>query len=285
MRVLGLAAASAALLVMAACEKASDKTAIKGPPTFSLDYCAPESVDAPSHLPPNGCVVSPNKAFAVVMQSSGAIELVKVSPEGRPGPAVWTSASKGSSKNRVETVFQEDGNLVVYDSGKPIWDSHTSGKVGHYTLTVTDQGNAVIKTMDGRTIWSAQFDANLCPPSLDAPAQLPVQGCILSPAKTYVMVMQKAGAIQVAPVAPDWSTGKPIWSSGNHLTGTRAEPFLAMQADGNLVVYIGTKAVWNAESYRGTGAYHLDLSDDGELKIHRADGAVIWSSKTGKAKL
>lgn len=278
-------AASAALLTMAACEKAEDKAASQGANKFDIQYCATESVDAPTHMPSASCVISPNRAHILVMQSSGLLQLADVTPSGQVGKVTWSSETKAKTPDAAAADLQEDGNLVIYESQKPIWNSHTAGPMGRYSLSVTDQGNAVIKNPAGQPMWAALFDIGLCPAGLNSPAQLAVNGCIASPGKRYAMVVKKSGSIEVVPVQTDGTLGKSIWSSGNHLSGPgSAAPFLALQDDGNLVVYVGGKAVWNAATNGPAGKFHLELTDDGELKLHRADGATIWSSKTGKAK-
>jgi hypothetical protein len=281
---LTILAASAALLTMAACEKAEDKAASQGGNKFDIQYCATESVDAPTHMPSAGCVISPNRQHILVMQSSGVIELADVTPSGEVGKVQWSSEPKGKKPDGATADLQEDGNLVIYEDQKPIWNSHTAGPRGRYTLTVTDPGNAIIKNPAGQPVWAALFDVSLCPSGVDSPAQLTASGCIISPDKHYAMVVKKTGSLEVVPVQPDGALGKNIWSSGNHLSGGGGAPFVALQDDGNLVVYVGGKPVWNAGSNGPAGKFHLELSNEGELKLHRADGAVIWSSKTGKVK-
>lgn len=234
-------------------------------------------------MPPAGCVLSPNRSYALVMQSSGALDLAQVTPAGQLGKAVWTSASHGSSPDAAAADLQADGNLVIYEGAKPIWNTQSAGPAGNFALAVTDDGNVVIRNAKGASTWSSKFDPRTCPMGLDAPSQLAVGGCVTSPGKTYVMTVEKAGAIQVAPIGANGAVGKSIWSSGNHLTSVGAT-MLALQEDGNLVIYVNNKAVWNSYTNGPKSAFHLDLADDGELKLHKGDGAVIWSSKTGKAK-
>lgn len=270
---------------MAACEKAEDKSASANTPKFDIENCASASVTAPMHMSALGCIVSPNKAYVLVMQSAGVLQLSQVAG-GLPGKVSWTSGNKPGAANLAAAELQEDGNLVIYEGQKPKWNSQSAGAMGRYSLSVTDQGNAVIKNAQDLPVWAARFDVRLCRNGIDAPAQLAVDGCIVSPSKTYAMLMQKSGGLDVVPLAADGAVGNPIWSSGSHLTGgVGAPPFLSLQSDGNLVIYVSGKATWNSQTNTvGKSAYHLDLSDAGELKLHRADGNVVWSSQSGKAK-
>ena len=279
-----IVAVFAASLALVACEKAEDRQAGATDSKFDIQYCASESIEAPTRMPVSGCVVSPNKQYAFLMQSGGSLQLSQVDAKGELTKLLWSSNSRSKSAESAETQFQEDGNLVIYDTQKPIWDSHSVGKIGKYTLVVTDQGNAMIKDPAGQPLWSALFDIHLCPPKLNGPAQLASGGCIASPSKTFAMIMQKTGTLQVVPVAADGTTGKPIWSSKTNLGGKSGAPFLALQTDGNLVVYANGKPTWNSETNSASpGPYHLGVSDSGELELYRAD-AVIWSSIGGKIK-
>lgn len=284
MRLIQLIAGTAALLAVAACEKAEDRAVSNAAPQFDVQLCAVDHIESPTTLAPGGCIVSPSKTFVFVMQDSGALELHKMDAD-KLSAQVWSSSSKGKTPNAATASFQEDGNLVIYDGGKPIWDSHSPGKLGHYILLVTDKGNAMVKTDAGKTAWSAQFDAQVCSASLDSPAQLAMEGCIVSPSRNYVMIVEKAGELQVAQLSANGSRRAKIWSSGERLGIGGGDPFLALQTDGNLVLYKKGKPIWNSKSNSAApGAYHLNLSDDGDLKLQRADGAVIWSSKTGNAR-
>jgi hypothetical protein len=52
---------------------------------------------------------------------------------------------------------------------------------------------------------------------------------------------------------------------------------LAMQTDGNVVLYRGTAALWNTNTRDGV---RLINQPDGNLVLYRADGTAVWSSKT-----
>ncbi len=70
---------------------------------------------------------------------------------------------------------------------------------------------------------------------------------------------------------------KPLWATG---TNNNAD-LVTMQADGNLVVYNGTRAVWASNT---TGNYNASLvvQDDGNLVIYAAGNRPVWSTNTSQ---
>lgn len=59
-----------------------------------------------------------------------------------------------SSSKRFMAIFQQDGNFVVYDNGRPIWASGTNGR-GATRLTFQNDGNLVIYTARTQPLWSS----------------------------------------------------------------------------------------------------------------------------------
>lgn len=72
------------------------------------------------------------------------------------------------------------------------------------------------------------------------------------------------------------ASGRALWATG---TGGRAGAFIAMQGDGNLVVYHGGRAVW-ASNTAGQPGTRLTLQDDGNLVLF-AGGHPVWSRTDG----
>lgn len=60
----------------------------------------------------------------------------------------------GVRSDRARLIFQQDGNLVVYDeNGVPRWASHTVGS-GHSAVFQQD-GNFVVYTDQDRAVWAS----------------------------------------------------------------------------------------------------------------------------------
>ena len=123
-------------------------------------------------MPAGACVTSPNKAFALVMQPSGALEVLPVAPNGSPGKPLWTTGSRGPGPGEALGLFQSDGNLVVYSRRNDawLWNSGSTTPVTDYRLDVTDQGELVIRLSKGGAAWSSRSGLATPSPAAKAPA-------------------------------------------------------------------------------------------------------------------
>jgi predicted lipoprotein with Yx(FWY)xxD motif len=96
---------------------------------------------------------------------------------------------------------------------------------------------------------------------------------LVSPSGRYRLVLQSDGNLVLY-----WE-GQPLWN-----TGTRgdAPDHLVMQNDGNLVLYQGLDVLWDSKSGGGTrsGAYDLNLQNDGSAVIYSPAGKPIWTTNT-----
>jgi NlpC/P60 family protein len=89
------------------------------------------------------------------------------------------------------------------------------------------------------------------------------------------------------------SANQPLWHS--HTNGNPGA-YLAVQTDGNVVVYLGSRAAWNSGSVNSSarpgdvltaghyliapnGRYRLVMQADGNLVLYQ-DGRVVWNSQT-----
>jgi hypothetical protein len=111
---------------------------------------------------------------------------------------------------------------------------------------------------------------------LKAGQQLKAGQSLYSPSGQYQLAMQADGNLVI------YSGGSAIWNTGTEGTGT--SNFLAMQTDGNLVVYTSAgKAVWNSGT-EGTGSSNfLAMQNDGNLVVYTSSGTAEWSSMYGRA--
>ncbi|MDJ1114444.1 ricin-type beta-trefoil lectin domain protein [Microbacterium sp. LX3-4] len=90
-------------------------------------------------------VSSPSSAFALMMQSDGALVLLDV----HRGSRLWSTPMTGAGSH---AVLQGDGNFVVYDAaGGARWASDSRGNA--VTLRVHDDGNVVIYE-GGSAVWT-----------------------------------------------------------------------------------------------------------------------------------
>jgi len=92
-------------------------------------------------------LTSNNGQYVVTMQADGNLVL---SESGNP---IWATGTNGSGAVRAE--MQNDGNLVLYtDSNSPAWASGTDGNA-NARLVMQDDRNLVLYTADNRPVWSS----------------------------------------------------------------------------------------------------------------------------------
>jgi hypothetical protein len=210
-----------------------------------------------------------------------------------------------STSGRYRFVYQGDGNLVLYDSGRSTWASHTSGKpagvcvmqadgnlvvyapgphalwasktAGHRGsgLVLQDDGNTVICDADGHPLWATDTGVPTGPQATGSqmrPGETLAPGQqITSPSGRYRFVYQADGNLVL------YDAAGATWAS--HTSGKPAGVCI-MQADGNLVVYApGPHALWASRTagHRGSS---LVLQDDGNTVIHAPDGHPLWATNT-----
>lgn len=89
--------------------------------------------------------------FNLVFQTDGNLVLYQ------SGRALWSSGTHGSGATRV--VFQEDGNLVIYGKTGPVWSSNTFGNIGA-RLVVQNDGNVVVYSYADRPLWASNSNSN-----------------------------------------------------------------------------------------------------------------------------
>ncbi|MEU4339253.1 hypothetical protein AB0F59_32170 [Micromonospora lupini] len=63
------------------------------------------------------------------------------------------------STNRIKLVLASDGNVLLYDQGRVVWQTRTGGKGGHH-LVFQGDGNLVLYTSSNATVWSSGTAGN-----------------------------------------------------------------------------------------------------------------------------
>ena len=212
-------------------------------------------------------IVSANGKFVTTMQHDGNL----VTYAGNK--AVWNSGTSGNYGNYA--VFQNDGNLVVYNAGNgALWWSTTWG-VGANRLVLHDDGNLHIYanttekfTTDNRV---NSYARNNVGTQIASETRLNAGDYIKSPDSRYTLVMQDDGNLVMYS-----ADGAPIWNSG---TAGRPGSYAVVQNDGNLVVYnAGNSALWWTGTW-SKGASTLKMQDDGNLVMYRnSDNAFTWAT-------
>lgn len=93
-----------------------------------------------------------------------------------------------------------------------------------------------------------------------------------SPNGRFFLAMQTEGNLVLYT-----SAGTALWSTPTVGSGAYVA---ILQTDGNLVLYSPSAAVWNSETY-GNDCAQIQLQNDGNLVIYGLDGVARWSSATG----
>jgi hypothetical protein len=180
--------------------------------------------------------------FILVMQTDGNLVEYVLEPNGQYY-ALWDTGTWGNPG--AVAVMQLDGNLVVYLSGRPLWDTHTFGHPG--TAFVLWGNGALFMADSSGLLWGVGRG----PASGEFPGPSPSGNTVLT---------ASLGLFD----------GQTI-SAGKYL--------LAMQNDGNLVVYGTGGALWNTGTVGNPGDW-LILQSDGNLVIYDVQGNPVWASGT-----
>jgi hypothetical protein len=99
-------------------------------------------------MPPGTSIKSTNQCFSLNAQSDGNLVLYRQSN----GQALWDTKTYGKNVNR--TIFQNDGNLVIYNtSNNAVWASNTDRR-GGTRVTVQDDGNFVMYNAQNQALWA-----------------------------------------------------------------------------------------------------------------------------------
>ncbi|MFV0459683.1 MAG: hypothetical protein ACK5MT_13035 [Actinomycetales bacterium] len=181
----------------------------------------------------------------------------------------------------LRLVMQTDGNLVLYSDDGAMWNTQTQGHPGAF-VTMQDDMNLVVYSADGQPLWATGSFCSLDYQSEDdtndqRTTEFRVGHFMQSPNGRYRLIVQADGNLVLySPTKAVWWTG----TSGN-------QTHLNHQADNNVVLYDDQgKALWSsgtastnpATTYRT----YLFLEDDGHLALYREATSgpprLIWRS-------
>ncbi|HEX6687150.1 MAG TPA: NlpC/P60 family protein [Solirubrobacterales bacterium] len=202
-------------------------------------------------------LVSANRDYQLIMQPDGNLVLYQ------SGRALWSSETSGHPG--AFAVMQEDGNLVVYDGATALWNSGTWG-FPKASLVLQDDSNLVIY-QQGHPVWDwpvGYLGDQLNQWKLEPGAYL------LSRRHEYKLAMQPDGNLVL------YRGGSALWASG---TAGDVGAYAVMQGDGNFVIYKEGVAEWNSNTNGFPGAY-LQLQDDSNAVIYQA-GHPVWDWGSG----
>jgi DNA-binding beta-propeller fold protein YncE len=172
-----------------------------------------------------------------------------------------------SPNHKYGLVMQTDGNLVLYNQAKQwLWSSQTSSK-GAEAAFQTD-GNLVVYSTAKKALWASGTKATA--------------SAVLEMGNTGDLVIKSS-----ASGAELWSsqinlsalTTNEVLAPGHVLYSPSHAYIVAMQTDGNLVVYHGKQWLWSAETGGHPGAYAA-YQGDGNLVVYSPSNKPLWASGT-----
>jgi hypothetical protein len=114
-------------------------------------------------------------------------------------------------------------------------------------------------------------------------------GAATTPAPAPVAAATPTPTATATPTAPAPASPAPVdtmrpvssLATGQSLVRSDGVRRLVMQADGNLVLYSGARALWSTGTSRSAGAT-LRMQADGNLVLYAASGSAVWSSGTSR---
>jgi hypothetical protein len=234
----------------------------------------------------------------VVIYSSGGSGLWSTASAGNPnylnrfdqcisnGAAIYGGQILQTADSEYTLSAQTDGNFVEYVQGKPIWSTKTAGN-SSANVVMQNDGNLVVYSSSGKALWATDTFGSgnmFCLQPTGVPTvETPNGGTILWPGEklvdgqiiatpnySYSLAMQNDGNLVIYNYQ-----GNPVWGSG---TQGHAGDFLAVQPDGNVVIYSSSgNALWSTRS-AGQGNINLVMQSDGNLVLYNNKGAV-WGSR------
>jgi hypothetical protein len=221
-------------------------------------------------LYPGSVVRSDSGAYALVLQNDGNLVMYRVAD----GKALWSTGTTG--RGTVRADLQTDGNFVLYNANNtPLWatDNHPALPFA----IVQDDGNFAI--YGRRTAWNTNTAVSQS--AVSGGYALLANGGALEPG-SYLMTasgkfkfsMQTDGNL----VLYRTTDGKALWWSN---TTGRCRCRAVMQSDGNFVLYdVSTnQAIWSTRTTGIGNSSYLAVQEDGNVVIYYI--AAYWSSLGG----
>ncbi|MVN86229.1 hypothetical protein GO986_05570 [Deinococcus sp. HMF7620] len=214
-------------------------------------------------------VLSNNGQYRLAMQADGNLVLYSASGS----PRIIPTGTYGKPVHRL--IMQSDGNLVIYGTGnQALWATNTSGRAGAW-LAIED-GGALVLWHGSQVAWRSGPGGSPTPtppPPTHNGDDLLTSGeglsatddCFHSSDGRYHLCLQSDGNLAL------YGPSGVLWTTNTAGRGHQ----LRMQADGNLVLLdAGGAKIWDT----GTGGHPgaaLAVQVDGNLVVYH-NGNVIW---------
>jgi hypothetical protein len=182
-----------------------------------------------------------------------------------PGQSLW------SGPNGYWAVMQGDGNFVIYNSanGQALWDTGTFD-AGSYIVMQGDGNLVIYPPGGGSAVWSSGTAGNW---GVYASMQGDSNFVLYGPSGR---ALWDYGSGSLGTSVSTLYAGQTL-NAGQQLWSPNGADEVAMQGDGNLVVYRGGTALWATYT---SGDNHVTMQGDGNLVVYSAGGVAQWNSGT-----
>lgn len=217
--------------------------------------------------PSSGDKYSANGGYFARMQSDGNFVLYK-----KGGTVAWATYTTGTG---AFASMNTDGNFVIYksDAVNAVYKSNTYSP-GAY-LKVQDDAKMVVYSKTGGFVWQTT-SSNQGTPTYTYPTP-----SYAYPTPTYSYPTPTYSYPTPTTTTSDRLASGATLSKGGVIYSANRNTRLALQSDGNLVLYYGSSTVRFA-TYTSTG-YRLVMQSDCNLVLYNSSGgAVWWSGTTGR---
>ena len=88
----------------------------------------------------------------------------------------------------------------------------------------------------------------------------------------------RAATVPTGDLGPCLCVANRTLQAGQYLLSQNGAYQLAMQTDGNLVVYAGVRPLWDSQTSNNPGAYAVLQATDGNLVVYSPTGKALWSA-------
>jgi|GEM_PF-680086 len=182
---------------------------------------------------------------------------------------VWASNTFNQQADKLS--IQTDGNVVIYKGTNPLWKTDTQNYPGAF-LVLENSGNlSVREKINSDPLWQSNTGSDMIKlqPQNDCTLFFP-KGQLWEMNSQYCLCFTRYGNLELTNEY-DFTL---VWQSE---TGGKGADKLAIQTDGNVVIYDGDKALWSTGTDNHQGAY-LGLSEDGTLAVYDSNNTRLWTT-------
>ena len=189
------------------------------------------------------------------------------------GHGLGPGTSAHSCDGRFSLAMQNDGNLVVYSYGVPLWATGTNGGGGDVAVMQAD-GNFVEYSTTSVPLFASGTNGHS-----GATLSLQDDGNVVVYAAGKALWATGTNDFAAKPTACGAITPAHGLSAGESVSSCDGRFMLVMQGDENLVLYENGSALWQSDTV-GSGARSLEMQTDGNLVLYAAHHQAVWSSRT-----